>query len=134
MVSRSTRLVVAFAAALVAWLVATPARASAPFCDPRGATMIAPAPVLQSRQTSLDAAAPAAEDPSCDVGVPAVRTWHTERAPSPERSHSSATSVAVPPAAHPRLESPHRVSRAPRESAGSDRVGEHARVDRPPRV
>jgi hypothetical protein len=135
MVPRWCRNIVAIAAALVAWLVATPARASAPLCDPRGATMIAPAPELQTRVTSLDAPAPADED-QCSIAQPEGRACSGGRAPT--RPVASASTPATPalPAAVTRftLRSPRVGSCAPRDDAGGERSGERARVDRPPRA
>jgi hypothetical protein len=42
------------AVAITAFIVASPARAAAPLCDPRGATVLAPAPQLQEIPTSID--------------------------------------------------------------------------------
>jgi hypothetical protein len=46
--------IVAFAFALAAWVVARPALAAAPLCDPRGAVTFAPAPQLQAPLASVD--------------------------------------------------------------------------------
>jgi hypothetical protein len=137
MVSRWSRIFVAVATALVAWLVATPARASAPLCDPRGATMIAPAPELQAPATSLDAAAPVSDsdDAPCSVAAASGRAWSNGRAPSPAGSSAFATSAALPASAlRLGVDSPRVGSCVPVEDAGGERSGERARVDRPPRV
>jgi len=44
----------ALACVLAAWLVARPASASAPLCDERGASALAPAPVLDTPGGSVD--------------------------------------------------------------------------------
>lgn len=48
------RIVVAFAAAAMVWLVAGQARAAAPQCDERGATTFAKNPTLQEPNVSID--------------------------------------------------------------------------------
>jgi hypothetical protein len=42
------------AIAIAAFIIVSPARAAAPLCDPRGATMLAPPPQLQEIPTSID--------------------------------------------------------------------------------
>jgi hypothetical protein len=133
MVPRWCRNVVAIAAALVAWLVATPARASAPLCDPRGATMIAPAPELETRVTSLDAAAPA-DDGQCSIASGDGHACGGGHAPSPRVSSASALAVALPAAVtRLTLRSPQVGRCARRADAPGERAGERAHVDRPPR-
>ena len=133
MPTRWTRFVVAFAAALVAWLVATPARASAPLCDPRGATMIAPAPELEEHVTSLDAAAPA-DDAPCGAALAAGRAWRGGSVPAPELSRGSAPTFALTSDVHPAVGAACGASRTSRASADGERPGERGRVDRPPRA
>ena len=63
---RLLRAFVTLATLAVAWLVASPAQAAAPVCDPRGAVMFAPAPQMQDPEQSLDVVAPCdgrAKDP-----------------------------------------------------------------------
>ena len=66
MPSRLFRAFVTLATLAVVWLVASPAQAAAPVCDPRGAIMFAPAPQMQDPEQSLDVVAPCdgrADDP-----------------------------------------------------------------------
>jgi hypothetical protein len=135
MVPRWRRNVVAITAALVAWLVAAPAHASAPLCDPRGATMIAPAPELEAPLTSLDAAAPVDDAQSqCTIAQADGRAWSGGHAPSPRISSPSALAAALA-AAVTRLtvRSPRIGSCVARDDSAGERAGERGRVDRPPR-
>jgi hypothetical protein len=135
MVPRWCRNVVAIAAALVAWLVAAPAHASAPLCDPRGATMIAPAPELEAPLTSLDAATPADDaQPQCDLGHADGCACSGGHAPSPRISSAPALAAALPAAVtRLTLRSPRTGSCAARDDSAGERPGERGRVDRPPR-
>lgn len=54
MTPRWIRPLIVLATMLAAWLLATPARAAAPLCDDRGATVLAPPPQLQPIETSID--------------------------------------------------------------------------------
>jgi len=132
MFSRWARLFVAMATALVAWLVAAPAYASAPLCDVRGATSIAPAPQLQEPLTSLDVGAP--DDNACSESALAVRTAaHDGRAPVPAAPVASGDS-AIPSAMPAVFDSPFASLGAARDACLGARDGDHARVDRPPRA
>jgi hypothetical protein len=129
MLARWGRLMVAFAAALAVWAIATPAFASAPLCDPHGATGEAPAPQLQQPETSIDLGV-APDD--CDEASPLATAINNGRAPEPAPTSASQDHVllsivpAVPPAVS--VESFARGG-----SSGSERAGARARVDRPPR-
>jgi hypothetical protein len=131
MFSRWARLFVAVATALVAWLVAAPAYASAPLCDVRGATAIAPAPQLQEPTTSLDVGAP--DENECSESAITVRALHDGRAPVPASPIASSDSV-VPSVVPVVLDAPFVSSCTDRDSCDGARDGDHARVDRPPRV
>lgn len=48
------RRLVTLACLVAAWLVVRPASASAPFCDERGASMLAPLPILDTPSASMD--------------------------------------------------------------------------------
>lgn len=48
------RTLLALTAGLLVWIVARPAFASAPMCDPRAATTFAPAPILDAPSASVD--------------------------------------------------------------------------------
>ena len=129
MLSRWARLFVTFAAALAVWAVATPARAAAPMCDPRGATGIAPAPQLQQPQTSLDVAAP---DEDCGDVTAVTTTLDHGRAPEPvpPRAAQDPVVASMTPAALP---APLAGTFARDGMTGSERAGARSRVDRPPR-
>ncbi len=131
MFSRWVRLFVAIATALVAWLVAAPAYASAPLCDPRGATAIAPAPQLQEPLTSLDIGAP--DENECSESALTARALHDGRAPVPAAPIAAGDS-AIPSAMPPVPEAPFVSSHVNRDACLGARDGDHARLDRPPRV
>jgi len=131
MLSRCARLFVACATALVAWLVAAPAYASAPLCDPRGATAIAPAPQLQQPLTSIDVGTPG--DDGCREYAVTVRTVNDGRAPAPA-SPSTSFDSAVPSTTPLVLASPCASRRAAWDAREGERPGEQSRVDRPPRA
>jgi hypothetical protein len=136
MSSRFARTFVALAAALVAWLVASPAHASAPLCDPRGATVIAPAPQLQAPQTVLDAAAPApSDDGTCEANECEQRGWEHGRVPVPEARGSSSDGESLASrSAGPAIETLFSgLQPRPDDGAAGERSGERVRVDRPPR-
>jgi hypothetical protein len=130
MFSRWARIFVACATALVAWLVAAPAYAAAPLCDPRGATAIAPAPQLQEPLTSIDVGA--RDENECSESPVAMRTANDGRAPAPA-SPRTASDSAITSTTPPVVESPFASARMPRDSRSGERRGERAHVDRPPR-
>jgi hypothetical protein len=122
------RLIVAIAAALGVWLVASPARAAspAPLCDPRGAIMFAPPPQLQPPSLTLDV--PEA-GPTCVERMLSDAGFEQGSLPIPTSAPEPALAVPVPeppPAAPCEV----LVSDPPRDET---RPGVRARVDRPPR-
>jgi hypothetical protein len=131
MFSRWVRLFVAVTTALVAWLVAAPAYASAPLCDVRGATAIAPAPQLQEPMTSLDVAAP--DENECSESAITARALHDGRAPVPASPIASSDSV-VPNVTPEVFDAPVVLLGPARSACLGARDGDHARLDRPPRV
>ena len=120
---------VAFAAALAVWAIATPAFAAAPLCDPRGATGIAPAPQLQQPETSIDIGE-APED--CGLLSQVATSIEHGRAPQPvppgagQNRLVPSVAAAISPAASTE-------SFARDGTTGSERAGARSRVDRPPR-
>jgi len=128
MLSRWARFMVAFATALAVWVIATPARATAPLCDPHGATGIAPAPTLQQPETSIDIGAP----DDCDVVLALTTAVDDGRAPEPSPP-SAAREPAVPSAVPVVAFSACSALRETGSAVGSERAGARARVDRPPR-
>jgi hypothetical protein len=129
MLPRWVRLVVAFATAVAVWAIATPARAEAPLCDPRGATGVAPPPQLQMPMTSIDVGPPA-ED--CSELISVTVAAEDGRAPDPAPPSASQD----PLVAHPAAEVPEAglSGFAYREDVVLHaRPGERSRVDRPPR-
>jgi hypothetical protein len=85
-VKRWLRIIVSLFAATIVWLVAGSARANAPLCDARGATMFAPNPTLEEPNTSIDVgqiddcASAQANDPACDHGRGTTATSSTGEA------------------------------------------------------
>ena len=90
------RVIVAFAAAAMVWLVAGQARAAAPQCDERGATTFAKNPTLQEPNVSIDvgmndcADADASDDGAYDHG----------RGSLPETGGHDAPPALVPATVH----------------------------------
>ncbi len=91
------------ACVLAAWLVARPAAAAAPLCDERGASMLAPLPVLDSPNASIDIG----EHPDgCDASALRDKAYHRGERPSrlgssghaPMTLASAACEVASPAA------------------------------------
>lgn len=124
------RAVIAFAAALCVWLVASPAKAAAPLCDARGATMLAPPPQLQAPSAAIDAASANEVCVELDAQGDAIEqgrghtplpTWSMDAT-----SAGSSAPSSVEPA------SPSGTLDDRQESAPP--TGVRARVDRPPRA
>jgi hypothetical protein len=84
---------VAFTAFVVVWLVASPARAMAPLCDPRGAVVFAPPPQFQDPETSLDLPADCTEDSPIET-----KNFAPGRAPQIEPWSSQEPAAATAPA------------------------------------
>jgi hypothetical protein len=129
MLSRWGRLMLAFAAALAVWAIATPAFAAAPLCDPRGATGIAPAPQLQQPESSLDVGQ-AADD--CDGFNTLTASFDDGRAPEPAPA-SAPQDELVPNVAPVIALAASGGSFARDGTSASERAGARSRVDRPPR-
>jgi len=122
------RVIVAFAAAAMVWLVAGQARAAAPLCDERGATTFAKNPTLQEPNVSIDVgmndcvAADTSDDRAYDDGhgsapqpnghdaPPALVPWTVQILPPlfTEQSSPVADSCEGPPGFQ------HQVDRPPR--------------------
>ena len=133
MFPRWFRLLVAAATALCAWVVATPARAAAPMCDQRGATVFAPAPQLQPIQTSLDIAPPESADESDCF----ARLAHATSASGSHAPQAPAASVtgdpAIPSFAHGVIDPAWVPAPDVVDATNDAREGVHLRVERPPR-
>lgn len=122
------RAFVTLATFAVVWLVACPAQAAAPVCDPRGAIMFAPAPQMQDLEQSMDVVAPCdgrAEDPL------AARQVAPQRGPQIDLSSSHeqvTTNAFVIPLVAPlaRLAAPEPVLARPPS-------GVRSALERPPR-
>ena len=121
------RAFVTLATFAVVWMVASPAQAAAPVCDPRGAIMFAPPPQMQDPEQSLDVIAPCdgrAEDPL------AVRQATPERGPQIDLSSSrepvTTTTVLVP------LSPPIARIAAPEEALARPPNGVRSALERPP--
>ena len=130
MASRWVRTIVVIATTLAAWLVVMPAYAAAPLCDDRGATMFAPAPQLQSPETSIDVGD--SPDEGCLDEASGLHALQEGRAPSPVAPSSQGidatlpSSLAIAPASHV-------VMGAPRGVLVVVPAGVRDQVDRPPR-
>jgi hypothetical protein len=125
---RLGRILVAFATAFAAWIVATPARAAAPVCDPHAATGVAPAPVLQLPETYLDVA-PA---DGCAELLGVLPALGTGRAPAP-----APPTVSQEPLVPNVIPAPTAADLVGRLGADEPEIaalaGARARVERPPR-
>ena len=123
------RAFVTLATFVVVWLVASPAFANAPVCDPRGAIMFAPPPQFQDPEQSLDVVAPCdgrSEDPLAGRQVAPKRGAQIEI----DFSREPATSAAI---ALPSLPSLERVA-APEQALARPPAGVRSSVERPPRA
>jgi len=121
----------AFAAALAVWAIATPAYAAAPLCDPHAATGVAPAPQLQQPETTLDVA-PAPDECTISDGLAAAR-FEGQRAPSPAPAGGIGREEVVATAV-PRIAPAVCAGTVARgDELGCDCAGAQSRVDRPPR-
>jgi len=124
------RLLVAFATAFAVWALAAPARAAAPLCDPRGATVMAPAPSLEEPETSIDVGSPADD---CLIRF-ALSAATGGRAPEAPSTTSMQGDPAVPGAGVILPAAPSaNVIPAP-VAPGGERPGARGRIDRPPRA
>jgi hypothetical protein len=127
MLRRTLRAALFTIVTVVLWTVARPAMAMpAPFCDDRGATAIAPEPLLEAPDVAVQRAriAPSCELDDCAMGA-AVAPGHAPT-PIPSASGDSALPVASPavcpadsgtltplPAAQPRADGVHRTLERP---------------------
>lgn len=126
---RIFRVFATLAAFAVAWLVASPARAGAPVCDPRGAITFAPPPQIQDLEQSLDVVDP------CDGRAEDTRdARHVTRGHrggifdfSSAQEHATESAVVVPIAA------PLARVRAPGTALLRAPPGVRSDVERPPR-
>jgi hypothetical protein len=131
MIRRVVRTIV-FAGTLIAlWLIAAPAFASsAPLCDDRGATGVAPAPALQAPEDIIARAM--SPTPDCLGGGAsselAITASHDAPAP-PDADGGFALPVR---ASH--LPLPVSTVRSPASVVGDARDGTFARIERPPRA
>jgi hypothetical protein len=123
---RLFRALITLATFAVVWLVAVPARASAPVCDPRGAIMFAPPPQIQDEERSIEAT------DACEAPSPLdVANLVRDRGGRIEISFARepVTSIAIalpPPPVGLRVEAPVHTRRDPPR-------GVRTSIDRPPR-
>ena len=96
---RLLRIFVTLATFTVVWMVASPAQAAAPLCDPRGAIMFAPPPQMQDPEQSLDVVAPCdpREDPFAIHQVGPQRGSQIQISFSQEPATTSAFVVPLSP-------------------------------------
>jgi hypothetical protein len=124
------RTLVACATVLVAWLVAWPARAAAPLCDDRGASMVAPEPQLQAPELSLKAVG-ADEDDACALHISDETARQAPpRAPPPQSAQPQAT---VPTGPARDAAAYYELPRA-RDTNDARRPGFTHPLERPPRA
>jgi hypothetical protein len=121
------RIFVTLATFTVVWMVASPARAAAPVCDPRGAIMFAPPPQMQDPEQSLEVVAPCdpREDPFAARHVGPQRGPQIEISDSREPALTSAIVVALVPTLERMPIAREVLSRAP--------TGVRSALERPPR-
>jgi hypothetical protein len=74
------RRLVTLACVLAAWLVVRPAAASAPVCDDRGASALAPEPVLDAGSATLDVGE---HDSGCDAWLAGGHAYRPGQRPAP---------------------------------------------------
>jgi hypothetical protein len=133
MFSRWCRLFVAFAAAFAVWSIATPAFAGAPLCDPRGATVMAPAPQLQEPETSIDVGvAPDDCADRLDGLKGALKTAEGGRIPPPAPPNAAGDPV-VPTFAPAIVAADFELHPILDEGRTGERPGARTRLERPPR-
>ena len=125
---RALRFVLATGLALALWTLARPAMAApAPYCDDRGASAIAPAPVLEAPDVGIERARTAA-CPGDDAPTGAALT----RGRIPSAPPSVGSEPVLPVWGAPRAAPPgNRIDPAPVEESPHD--GVRWRVERPPR-
>jgi hypothetical protein len=125
---RSVRTLLVALVALALWLVASPASASAPLCDDRGASGLAPPPTLDLQNASVDVGM---SPDSCPDGVERDASFHQGRVPEPLPSPTVANAlpvdarVTVIPGGAWRRSSSFELAAA--------RLGVRDRLERPPR-
>ena len=122
------RIFVTLATFSVVWMVASPARAAAPLCDPRGAIMFAPPPQMQDPEQSLDVVAacdPRAEDPLAARHVDSQRGPQIQIAFSQEPATTNPVVVPLSP--------PLARLAAPEEAFARAPAGVRSALERPPR-
>jgi len=90
MASRWIYRIITLVAAMFVWLAAGEARAEAPLCDPRGATVFAPAPQLQDAELTLSLG----ESNDC-VPIDEAISLRESRGGHAEWSASSAEDAAI---------------------------------------
>ena len=119
---RSVRTLLVVLAAVAVWLVATPASASAPLCDSRGASGLAPPPTLDLQNASVDVGM---SPDACPDGVERDR----ELPPGP-RPRSA---PPRPPwrASSPSIRAHHGRPLRRMESSHQPRAGRHRQARRP---
>lgn len=121
------RIFVTLATFTVVWMVASPARAAAPVCDPRGAIMFAPPPQMQDPEQSLDVVAP------CDPREDPLATRHVGPQRGPQIELSDSREPALPTALAVPLSPPLARLAAPEEALSRAPNGVRLALERPPR-
>jgi hypothetical protein len=114
---------------LAVWLVARPAAASSPFCDERGASALAPSPVLDVPNASIDLGERA---DACELDASHDVAYH--RGERPHRAPSEARVDAMPAPQPDRVGPAIEAAPFPRESLREERSGVRPFLERPPRA
>ena len=126
MLRRWARIVVFGATVATLWLIALPAMASGPICDDRGATVIAPSPMLIVPEQSLIAS----DVDDCDASSQQASV-HRHRVPA-EPIVFSASDAALPTSAL-RVFAPTGGEARWFVDRDAPSIGVRTRVERPPR-
>ena len=122
------RRLVTFACLMAAWLVVRPAAASAPMCDDRGASMLAPTPVLDPPNASVDVGD---HDGGCEDWVGHDHAY--QRGERPSRVFPSVRVDVVPTSVQPDVPASHRTLTLRSDVAGFGPAGVRFLLERPPR-
>jgi hypothetical protein len=122
------RRLVTLACLMAAWLVVRPAAASAPLCDDRGASMLAPMPVLDAPNASVDVGD---YDGGCEGWV--GRDHEYQRGERPTRVFPSASGDMVLTSVGCDVPSSAPTCAVATELRGTEHSGVRSFVERPPR-
>jgi hypothetical protein len=123
------RRLVTFACLAAAWLVVRPAAASAPMCDDRGASMLAPAPILDTPTSSVDVGD---HDTGCEAWLGHGDAYH--RSERPTRVFPSLRTDFIPYSVQPSVPPSCRALALRPGVTGFGPAGVRVLLERPPRL